>query len=73
MLRGFAIGYFIRVYSNPFSILLTVLALMVSWFLNHSIIWIIVHGILAIPYLIYCLLLGRFADGQFMVIITSYF
>lgn len=61
-----------RVYTNPFSIIISIIAVMVSWFFNHSILWAIFHYIFAIPYLIYCLIIGRFADGGFMAIINSY-
>jgi len=61
-----------RVYTNPFSIIISITAVLVSWFFNHSILWAIFHYIFAIPYLIYCLLIGRFADGGFMTIINSF-
>ena len=50
-----------------------ILAVMVSYYFNSSIGWAILHYILAPVYLLYCLLLGRFADGQFMDILNQYF
>lgn len=50
-----------------------ILAVMVSYYFNGSIGWAILHYILGPIYLLYCLLLGRFADGQFMEIINQYF
>ena len=50
-----------------------ILVVMVSYHFNSSIGWAILHYILGPVYLLYCLLLGRFADGQFMEIINQYF
>jgi len=50
-----------------------ILAVMVSYHFKSSIGWAILHYILGPVYLLYCLLLGRFADGQFMEIINQYF
>lgn len=50
-----------------------VLAVMVSYYFNASIGWAILHYILGPIYLLYCLLLGRFAEGQFMEILNQYF
>jgi hypothetical protein len=62
-----------KVYTNPFSIIVSVLAVMVSWYFNKSIGWAIFHYIFGWIYMIYSLLIGRFADGGFMEIINSYF
>ena len=51
----------------------TILSIMVSWFYNHSVLWAIFHGIFSWIYLIYSLIIGRFADGGFMNIINHYF
>lgn len=59
--------------SNPLNLIATVLAVMVSWFYNHSIFWAIFHGLFSWIYLIYCLILGRFAHGGFMEIMHNYF
>jgi len=61
-----------KVYSNPFSIIVSILAVMVSWYFNKSILWAIFHYMFGWIYMIYCLLIGRFADGGFMEIINSY-
>lgn len=50
-----------------------ILAVMVSYHFNSSIGWAILHYLLGPVYLLYCLLLGRFADGQFIVIVSQYF
>lgn len=50
-----------------------VLAVLVSWHLNKSVLWAIVHYIFGVWYLIYELLQGTFADGNFMKIMESYF
>ena len=50
-----------------------ILAVMVSYYFNASIVWAIIHYILGPIYLLYCLLLGRFAEGRFMDIINQYF
>ena len=50
-----------------------ILAVMVSYYFNASIVWAIIHYILGPIYLLYCLLLGRFAEGQFMDMINQYF
>jgi len=65
---------YVRVYtSNPFNIVSGVLAVMVSWYFNKSILWAIFHYIFGWIYLLYSLLIGRFADGGFMEIMDSYF
>ena len=58
---------------NPFIIFFDILAVMVSWFYNHSIFWAIIHYIFGPAYLIYSILIGRFANGGFMNIIHNYF
>lgn len=66
--------YTVRTYiRSPFTIFINIFALMVSWFYNHSILWGIFHFIFGFIYLIYCLIIGRFADGKFMEIIHHYF
>lgn len=50
-----------------------ILAVMVSYYFNGSIGWAILHYILGPIYLLYSLLLGRFADGQFIGILNHYF
>ncbi len=60
-------------FSNPLNLAATILSIMVSWFYNHSVLWAIFHGIFSWIYLIYSLIIGRFADGGFMNIINHYF
>ena len=51
---------------------INLLAIMTSWYFNHSILWAIFHYMFGGIYLIYSLLIGRFSDGGFMEIINSY-
>ena len=57
---------------TPLNLMASVLSIMVSWFFNHSVWWAIFHGIFSWIYLIYSLIIGRFADGNFMTIIHHY-
>ena len=57
----------------PLNMAATILAIMVSWFYNHSILWALFHGMIGWIYLVYSLIIGRFADGNFMNIINHYF
>ena len=52
---------------------INILAVMVSWFYNKSILWAIFHFFFGAMYLIYRLIIGSFRDGNFMYIINSYF
>jgi hypothetical protein len=49
-----------------------VLAVLVSWYYNSSILWAIFHFIIGPFYIIYSLLMGRFVDGNITTIINSY-
>lgn len=49
-----------------------VLAVLVSWYYNSSILWAIFHFIIGPFYVIYSLLMGRFVDGNTATIINSY-
>ena len=60
-------------YINPFNSIVFILSIMVSWYFNKSILWAIFHGMFSWIYLIYSILIGRFADGGFMEIINYYF
>ena len=59
-------------FSKPLNIIVGVLSVMISYFYNHSILWAIFHYVFGRIYLVYCLLIGRFADGNFMTIIHHY-
>tara|TARA_R110000822_G_scaffold161_3_gene755 strand:- start:17873 stop:18097 length:225 start_codon:yes stop_codon:yes gene_type:complete len=52
---------------------INVLAVMVSWFFNKSILWAIFHFLFGVWYLIYRLIIGSFKDGGFVEIINNYF
>jgi hypothetical protein len=58
---------------NILTTIVNILALLVSYYFNKSFLWGVFHFIFGWVYLIYCLLLGRFTDGKFVEIITSYF
>lgn len=53
--------------------LVNIVAAMISFYFNKSFLWAIFHFIFGWIYMIYCLLLGRFADGKLIEILTSYF
>ena len=60
---------------KPFSwssIITGIPAILVSYHFNESFAWAFLHYLISMPYLIYCLLIGRFADGAFLEIINSY-
>lgn len=61
------------VYKSPLTWIINILAVMVSWYFNHSVLWAIFHFFIGWIYLLYSLLIGRFADGGFMEIMNSYF
>lgn len=50
-----------------------VIALLVSWYMNHSIGWAILHYFFGWLYLVYIILTGGFADGGLSEIIKYYF
>jgi hypothetical protein len=54
-------------------LLLDIYAAMVSYYFNHNVILAIVHFIFGPIYLIYSLLVGHFAHGQWQTIFNSYF
>ena len=53
--------------------IISVLAVMVSWYFNKSILWAIFHFFFGVIYMIYRLLIGSFRDGGFETIMKSYF
>lgn len=59
--------------TNPINMIVGIVSIMVSWYFNKSILWAIFHYMFGWLYLLYCLLIGRFADGGFMEIMESYF
>jgi len=62
-------GGFYRV----FHILTGVLAAMVSWYFNKSILWAILHFVLSWMYIAYCLLTKAFSNGKWQLIVDYYF
>ena len=52
---------------------ISVVAVLVSWYEERSISWAIIHGIFSGIYLIYKTLKGDFAKGRFSKIMKSYF
>lgn len=53
--------------------IINILAVMVSWYFNKSILWAIFHFCTGGIYLIYRLLIGSFSNGGFETIMKSYF
>lgn len=53
--------------------LLNLFSLLVSWYINKSILWGIVHYILGAYYLIYCIITRVFSDGEFVKMFNYYF
>lgn len=54
-------------------LVVSIFAAMTSWFLNHSVLWAIIHYTIGPIYLIYSLFTGIFSDGGLMNIINYYF
>jgi hypothetical protein len=52
-------GYFVPVYVGPGIGLGTIIAVVVSWSRNKSILWAIIHGFLGWLYVIYALLVPK--------------
>jgi hypothetical protein len=52
---------------------LKIVAMLVSWCLNKSVLWLIVHYLFGWIYLVYIILMGGFVDGGFKDIINYYF
>jgi hypothetical protein len=61
--RGSGIGYFI----------LGIYSMLISWYYNHSIFYLIIHWIFWPLYLLYELLKGHLAHGLWKEIPLSYF
>jgi hypothetical protein len=66
-------NYAQRYYLNPLNWVVMLLALMTSWYFNHSVLWAIFHWAFGGIYLIYVVLSGQFANGEFMNMIHYYF
>jgi len=50
-----------------------VIALLVSWYFNKSLFWLVIHYFFGWIYLVYILLTGGFSDGGITNIIDHYF
>ena len=50
-----------------------VLAILVSWYFNKSLLWLVIHYLFGLIYLIYILLMGGFSNGGITDIINFYF
>jgi|TARA_B100001094_G_C18171224_1_gene795207 hypothetical protein len=50
-----------------------VLAILVSWYFNKSLLWLVIHYLFGWIYLIYILLMGGFSNGGITDIINFYF
>jgi len=54
-------------------LLFRVIAVLVSWYFNHSIFWGIIHYLFGWTYLVYVILTNGFSDGGLGEIIKYYF
>lgn len=54
-------------------VILDIIAVMISWFLNKSILWGIIHFIFGPVYLLYSLLTGQLDNGVISNAINFYF
>jgi hypothetical protein len=54
-------------------LLLGIYSMMVSWYYNHSITWLIIHWVIWPVYLMYELLTGKLSHGMWKEIPLSYF
>ena len=57
---------------GKFAILINLLAVVISWFFNKSVLWAIFHFFTGWMYLLYCLLSMKFANGMFLEILQSF-
>jgi hypothetical protein len=50
-----------------------VLAILVSWYFNKSLLWLVIHYLFGWVYLVYILLMGGFSNDGITDIINFYF
>jgi hypothetical protein len=50
-----------------------VIALLVSWYFNKSLLWLVIHYLFGWMYLVYVLLMGGFSNGNVGNMINYYF
>ena len=48
-------------------------AVLISWFINKSIFWAIVHGIFGLWYILYAIITGDLSNGVGQQMINHYF
>tara|TARA_R110002167_G_scaffold232755_2_gene437954 strand:- start:905 stop:1111 length:207 start_codon:yes stop_codon:yes gene_type:complete len=53
--------------------LFTIAAILVSWFINNSIFWAIVHGFFGLWYILYAIITGDLNNGVGQQMIDYYF
>ena len=53
--------------------LFTILAILISWFINRSIGWAIVHGIFGLFYILYAIITGDLSNGEGQKMLDYYF
>jgi hypothetical protein len=58
---------------NILGVLFTVVAVLISWFINKSIFWAIVHGIFGLWYILYAIITGDLSNGVGQQMINHYF
>jgi len=54
-------------------LLFKIVAILVSWYFNKSVLWLIVHYFFGWVYLVYIILTGGFTNGGFSDIVNYYF
>lgn len=62
-----------RLFFGKLVILVNVFSILISWYFNKSVAWLIFHYFFGFWYLIYSVLMQRFHDGGFMEILNYYF
>ena len=49
-----------------------IIAMIVSWYFNKSLFWLVIHYLFGWIYLVYILLTGEFSNGGFTDIVNHY-
>ena len=62
-----------KVSFSIFGSLFTIVAILISWFINKSIFWAIVHGIFGLLYILYAIITGDLSNGVGQQMINHYF
>ena len=62
-----------KVSFSIFGSLFTIVAILISWFINKSIFWAIVHGIFGSWYVLYAIITGDLSNGVGQEMVNHYF